>query len=259
MTELTNTPERQPKDLMHPDSNRADVQPDPKRHRTRGRHRYLYALVPAILLTLTMILSMTHISCTALGADSGVTFDLNPVLAHASLPVHVRACIPSSCASFTVEHWGSEGFAVCDAATCPPLPAPNGASAIEFIDASRQRDWEMVGMLGVQVKDPALTFWRPIWVRLRVSDQAGNSIFDSSAWFSPPCFSPTDRAAPPRSIPEESSLPQPGVSFRKLSYAYPYGVVAEFLAKTRAFAELLIDCEEDRTLRAVLVGRMREG
>jgi hypothetical protein len=29
--------------------------------------------------------------------------------------------------------------------------------------------------------------------------------------------------------------------------------------KTRNFAELLIDCEEDRTLRAELVGMLREG
>jgi hypothetical protein len=32
------------------------------------------------------------------------------------------------------------------------------------------------------------------------------------------------------------------------------GVVAE----SRTFAELLIDCEEDRTLRAVLVAMLRE-
>jgi hypothetical protein len=68
---------------------------------------------------------------------------------------------------------------------------------IEFIDDQRQRDWWIAGILVVQVNDPELTFWRPITVRLRVSDQAGNSIFDSSALVKLSMFQPTDQAAIP--------------------------------------------------------------
>jgi hypothetical protein len=187
MTELTNTPERQSRDPMDSDSDTGDIRPNPKRHRTRRRRWYLFAVILAVILTLAVGLFSKHM-CTAIGAYSGISFDLNPVLAHASSPVHVRACIPSSCASFTVEHWGSGGFAVCDAPKCPPLPAPNGASAIEFIQ-QRQRDWEMQGILVVQVKDPALA-WIPVVVRLTVEDQEGNAIFDSSAWVRPDMYQP---------------------------------------------------------------------
>jgi hypothetical protein len=45
---------------------------------------------------------------------------------------------------------------------------------------------------------------------------------------------------------QRRTLPTRGVTY----WSYP---------QSRSFAELLIDCEEDRMLRAVLVGMLREG
>jgi hypothetical protein len=46
-------------------------------------------------------------------------------------------------------------------------------------------------------------------------------------------------------------------SFRDLERAERIGELRSY-PESRAFAELLIDCEEDRILRAVLVGTLRE-
>jgi hypothetical protein len=55
-------------------------------------------------------------------------------------------------------------------------------------------------------------------------------------------------------------LPTPSCSTSMLPDFDRADRIGEFWGnpKTRTFAELLIDCEEDRVLRAVLVGMLRE-
>lgn len=184
MKELTNTSERQSSD---PDSD-SDVNgtgPKLQTRRTRRLRRYLF---PPLILVGVLALTVIFISvtfCTFLGAYSGVSFDLSPVLAHASMPVHVRACVASSCVLLTVEQWGSGGIEVCWASPCPRWLEPRSAHDIRI--RTRDEDgWAVVGALVVDVRDPALAPpWpatvRTVTVRLNMKDQTGNAIFDSSA------------------------------------------------------------------------------
>jgi hypothetical protein len=66
----------------------------------------------------------------------------------------------------------------------------------------------------------------------------------------------------PDSIPTPGSLTDTGSSgFGVATDLDSADRIGEFWGypESRAFAELLIDCEEDRTLRAGLVGMLREG
>jgi hypothetical protein len=179
---------------MDSDSNAGGIRPDGKRHRTRRRRWYLFAVILATLLTLLMILSSPRGSCTLIGiepAHSWVRFDLSsldlsPVLAHAALPVQVRVCVrerystswfalpepTTTCASFTVDQ---RGFAIDGRGSdhdLDPLGLPNVVL--------KDHDLDPWSLPEVMLQEPSLSWEEPIAFRLNVS-QSGNSIFDSSA------------------------------------------------------------------------------
>ena len=186
MTEHMNTSERQSGDPMDSDSETGDIRPDPKRRRTRRRRWYLLAVTPALILTLAACGVLRQGPCHMGGvtpADSGVTFalsrlDLSPVLAHAAMPVHVRACVrdrystlrfaepkpTSSCVSLTFDQRG-------------PAFSVDGQGTDLDLDP-----WSPPDVL--YIKDPPVTWEVPIAVRLNVS-WANDSVFDSSAVVQP--------------------------------------------------------------------------
>jgi hypothetical protein len=188
---MTDTPQPQPGDVVESDAGQEDIRPNLKRHRTRRRRRYLLAgipVIPAILLTLVVIRIGSMDDCGWVEIypepDSGVSFNLFQVLANAGMPVHVRACVrqqpystfrgampepASSCASITVRDWSVGLF------------EGRGFGSDWYLEGSSSRV--------VRVKDPSLTS-EPITVQLTMEDQAGNSMFDSSAVVQPHMFAP---------------------------------------------------------------------
>jgi hypothetical protein len=161
------------------DSAAGDLRPNPKR--PRRRRWYLLAVIPVIAVVLTALAASRIFSggsCHLIGFEpepySSVGFDLAPALAKPARPIHVRACVPSSCAFITVKKLISE-----------PLTGPGVGS-----------DWLQLGPRYVVVKDPSLTL-EPITVRVTMTDQAGNPIFDSSAQVQPQMFEPNGPGCSP--------------------------------------------------------------
>lgn len=181
MTDLTTTtPEGQSGDPMDSDSETGDIRPNAKRRRSRRRRWALLAAIPVMLLTLMVCAAATlPDGCTLEGIvpepKNGVSFQVAPFLVDAAMPVHVRACVrerystlrlampkpSSSCASFTVY----------------ALPDGEARWTKHEVDPFNPR--------GVFIEEPPLTWEQPIAVRLTMKDQAGNSIFDSSALVQP--------------------------------------------------------------------------
>lgn len=196
MTDLTTTPEGQSSYPMDSDSDAGDIRPDPKRPRTRRRRWYLLAVIPVMLLTLMVWAASGGGGCTLGGIipepETGVSFELAPFLADAAMPVHVRACVR--------ERYSTWRFAM-------PKPPSSCASFTVYALPDREAWWDNYEVdpwdpRGVFIEDPPLTWEQPIAVRLTMKDQAGNSIFDSSAVvqpytvsYEPSCYGVVDVAS----------------------------------------------------------------
>jgi hypothetical protein len=96
----------------------------------------------AVLLAACLSVGCTQSSCTAIGAEPGVSFDLRRIVADRPRQVHVRACVRDIC----VGHLASSGL------------------------------WETIF-----INDPSLTGPRTVPVRLVVTGPAGRTILDETA------------------------------------------------------------------------------
>jgi hypothetical protein len=180
MTEVTNTSERQSSHPIDSDSDAGDIRRNPKRDRTRRRRWYLFGgvIFGVLLLTFAGVLLYARGVCTAVGADSGVSFDLSPVLAHTARPVNVRACVRNSCASITVDK-------------------PTSDDLSPFHGPGVWRDWFPRDLEGVVQVNDSLLAWLPVTVRLTVEDQAGNLIFDAIGRVRPHMWQPNGPGCEP--------------------------------------------------------------
>jgi hypothetical protein len=114
-------------------------------------------LVVAVIVPLLAGCSGQH-ACTAIGATSGVTFDLSALLAKVNGPLAAHFCVASVCTDQQV------------------LP---GTTPF------------------VRVDDPSLTSTAAVLVQLKAIDNAGAVVFDSSAIVTPRLFQPNGPNCPP--------------------------------------------------------------
>jgi hypothetical protein len=167
MTELTNTPERQSRDPTDsPDA--GNVRPNPESHRTRRWRWYLLAVIPVIpviLLTLAVSRIFSGGRCITVGIEPEPSFgrDLRP------------GALPRPRGEGGTRSWlRAELLLINDRRA---WPGPDSRAG--FLS-----DWRPEGTRVVHVFDPSLTS-EPITVRVTMTDEGGNTIFDSSARVQP--------------------------------------------------------------------------
>jgi hypothetical protein len=160
-------------DLMVSDSDVKQGGPRPKRRRIRR----LWYIAPVALVMLLIADIGIFGYCTAMGAPpTGVTFRFMPLRDYTAPPLDVYACVETSCTLLTIEGWELHSVSY------------GTRDRHSVADVSR---W------GVTVRAPMLTSSEPVTVRLKVTAQTGDPVFDSTAIVEPRKVQPNGPFCPP--------------------------------------------------------------